>query len=197
MSSDRQENLGLQTDTKILLAGCGGVGSWVALFLVLAGVKEFILSDHDILESHNLNRLPYILDRCGDMKVDVLGDYLNTIREDLIVTRITEPMDPDLLDVLWDSHTVVDCTDVFETQLKLYSWAEEKGARYIRVGVTTNHITLTSRVKNVWDIEKNKEARCGVIIPAWVAPCTLVASYAVAKILKFPELELSMEISDG
>lgn len=192
---DRQQDLGLRTDLKVILAGCGGVGSWVAIFLALAGIQDLTLFDPDILEPHNLNRLPYTPDRCGEKKVDVLSGYLSGIRADLFVTRVDEPLTPTILDILWDQHVVVDCTDVLQTQKDLYAWSEKRGAEYVRVGVTTNHITLTSHLSNIWSLE-DPPGRCGVVIPAWIAPCSLAASYAVAKVLKFPKLELSMELRD-
>jgi molybdopterin/thiamine biosynthesis adenylyltransferase len=43
-------------DKKILLVGCGSVGSTIASELARAGVGHFILADPDILEPANVSR---------------------------------------------------------------------------------------------------------------------------------------------
>ncbi|MBV6824222.1 ThiF family adenylyltransferase [Pseudomonas sp. PD9R] len=43
-------------DSKILIVGCGGIGSSVALLLAGCGVKSFTLVDSDTIEKSNLNR---------------------------------------------------------------------------------------------------------------------------------------------
>src|SRR6266513_2786827 len=47
----RQATLGLTTPIVVLI-GCGGVGCWVALSLVLGGVDDITLFDGDSISSH-------------------------------------------------------------------------------------------------------------------------------------------------
>lgn len=42
--------------SKVLIIGCGGIGSSIALLLAGAGVEDLTLVDPDIIESSNLNR---------------------------------------------------------------------------------------------------------------------------------------------
>jgi sulfur carrier protein ThiS adenylyltransferase len=56
----------------VAIAGCGGLGSHVALSLARVGVGRLILVDHDVVEPSNLNRQHYFVDQLGAYKVDAL-----------------------------------------------------------------------------------------------------------------------------
>ena len=58
------------------IAGCGGLGSHVALSLARVGVGRLILADHDVVEPSNLNRQHYFVDQIGAFKVDALKEIL-------------------------------------------------------------------------------------------------------------------------
>jgi sulfur carrier protein ThiS adenylyltransferase len=58
------------------VAGCGGLGSHVALSLARIGVGRLILVDHDVVVPSNLNRQHYFVDQIGAYKVDALRDIL-------------------------------------------------------------------------------------------------------------------------
>ena len=57
---------------RVIILGCGSVGSLVALELARAGVKHFILVDADIVEYHNICRHQCGLEDVGDFKVYAL-----------------------------------------------------------------------------------------------------------------------------
>jgi len=54
------------------IAGCGGLGSNVALALARVGVGRLILADFDLVEPSNLNRQQYFTDQLGMPKVEAL-----------------------------------------------------------------------------------------------------------------------------
>ncbi len=74
------------------IAGCGGIGSNVALMLARAGVGRLVLIDFDRVEERNLNRQCYFAEHIGMRKVEalrreILGIEAGTVvetREDLI-----------------------------------------------------------------------------------------------------------------
>ena len=43
-------------EVRVLLFGCGGVGSWCAEGLVRSGVKQLTLVDADVVSGSNVNR---------------------------------------------------------------------------------------------------------------------------------------------
>jgi len=64
----------------VAVAGCGGLGSNVAVALVRAGVGHLILIDHDVVAPENLNRQHFFRDDVGRLKVAALADHLRRIQ---------------------------------------------------------------------------------------------------------------------
>lgn len=61
------------------IAGCGGLGSAVAVALARIGVGRLLLADFDLVEPSNLNRQQYFVDQIGLPKVDALKANLGRI----------------------------------------------------------------------------------------------------------------------
>lgn len=78
-----KEELARIADVKVIIAGCGGIGSNVAMNLVRSGFKNFVLIDFDNVESSNLNRQFYFADQVGHLKVSALAENLMRISPDL------------------------------------------------------------------------------------------------------------------
>jgi sulfur carrier protein ThiS adenylyltransferase len=64
---------------KIGIAGTGGIGSNVAVYLVRSGVRQLKLVDFDRLEASNLNRQFYFRDQLGRFKAELLAENLARI----------------------------------------------------------------------------------------------------------------------
>jgi sulfur carrier protein ThiS adenylyltransferase len=65
--------------TVVGIAGCGGLGSNIAVALTRIGIKKLILVDFDKVELSNLNRQYYFIDDLGKNKVDALYEILKRI----------------------------------------------------------------------------------------------------------------------
>lgn len=65
--------------TRIGIAGAGGLGSNIAVALVRSGFKYLEIADFDVIEAKNLNRQFYFLDEVGRPKVEVLAERLRAI----------------------------------------------------------------------------------------------------------------------
>jgi len=61
------------------VAGCGGLGSAVAIALARVGVGRLVLADFDVVEPSNLNRQQFFVDQLGLPKVDALRENLRRI----------------------------------------------------------------------------------------------------------------------
>ncbi len=61
------------------IAGCGGLGSNIAISLVRAGIGKLVLTDFDIVEPSNLNRQHFFQTDIGKEKVYALAEYLKNI----------------------------------------------------------------------------------------------------------------------
>jgi molybdopterin/thiamine biosynthesis adenylyltransferase len=69
-------DVGLLSDARVLIAGCGSGGSQVALQLAMAGIRKFALFDNDVMEAENVIRHACGRRYIGQRKVDALADVL-------------------------------------------------------------------------------------------------------------------------
>lgn len=80
-------------NTKILIVGCGGLGSNIANILVRTGFSKFILVDYDKVEMKNLNRQVFFGKQCGSKKVLALKKNLLKINPRARIKLIYEKVD--------------------------------------------------------------------------------------------------------
>ena len=67
-------------EAKVLVMGCGALGSHTATALLRAGVRKLILVDRDILELHNLHRVAvYTEADLGRPKAEALAERLQAV----------------------------------------------------------------------------------------------------------------------
>jgi len=73
----------LETDImkqkRVVILGCGSVGSLVGMELARAGVEQFVLCDSDTLEYHNVCRHQCGIEDVGDLKVNALKRKIKNI----------------------------------------------------------------------------------------------------------------------
>jgi len=175
---NRQQNIAISVPEIVSIVGCGGVGVWVAIFLALVGVPHLKLFDGDIIETHNLNRVPFTLDDISQPKVSVLKKYVESTRRECFVETYGHV---DELSQYMLSGVVVDCTDAPIIQQKISQYCENNKIRYYRVGCDANHITILTSLKELWgeDEEPGYE-----VVPNYVVPPVLVAILTVHAIVK-------------
>ena len=69
-------DVGLLSEARVLIAGCGSGGGQVALQLAMSGVRKFVLFDSDVLEAENVIRHVCGRRYLGQLKVDAVADVL-------------------------------------------------------------------------------------------------------------------------
>lgn len=109
----RQQELDLNPPHTVTVVGVGGVGSWVALDLALAGVQKIYLVDHDHIETHNLNRTPFKESQVEDDKVTAVTELISERRIDAEPVPITERIE-ELAGTFREeitSNPIIDCRD--------------------------------------------------------------------------------------
>ena len=83
------EGMNRLRDTRVILFGVGGVGSWCAEALIRTGLIHLTLVDGDVVQSSNVNRqLPATRETIGRPKVEVLRERLLTINPDAEIVAI-------------------------------------------------------------------------------------------------------------
>lgn len=109
----RQDELDLNPPKSVTVIGVGGVGSWVALDLALAGVEKLYLADHDEIERHNLNRTPFKESQIGQDKTQAVAELVAERRMDAEVIPINKRIEDTggaFRDDIEES-VVIDCRD--------------------------------------------------------------------------------------
>jgi molybdopterin-synthase adenylyltransferase len=106
-------DIAMFADVKVLVAGCGSGGGSVALQLVMSGIKNFTLIDHDTVEPENVIR--HICGRryIGQKKVDAVADVLLDRNPKANITKIDADIMnyPDLDSEIKKADVVVLATD--------------------------------------------------------------------------------------
>jgi molybdopterin/thiamine biosynthesis adenylyltransferase len=183
---DRQEKLELKTDISITVVGVGGVGFWTAKFAAMTGIEEIHLFDPDTIETHNLNRLDLPLKFVGKNKADVGRLVISTIRPDCKIKAFGMKLQEYMFG---STDWLVDCTDNFESQEKNYQIALNHGANYMKVGYDGEQFSINNKVAEWGEAEDGY-----VVIPSWCVPASIVGALAVAKIVKYPALEVARNV---
>ncbi len=114
-------DVGLLSESRVLVAGCGSGGSQVALQLAMAGIRKFSLFDTDILEAENVIRHACGRRYVGQHKVDALADVLLDRNPAIEIERnkVDLMTCPELDDHVKRCSVVVLATDNEPTRFKL------------------------------------------------------------------------------
>jgi len=127
-------------DSKIVVFGIGGVGSFVVEGLIRAGIQDIVLVDFDKINITNLNRQIHAKhNTIGRYKVDVMKDRILEINPNAKVESVKEKyynLDNSI-------KYVIDCVDTFETKIELIKEATEKNIPIISCMGTGNKLDPT------------------------------------------------------
>lgn len=183
----RQDSLSIRQQQKVAVIGCGGIGSWIALYLGLAGVKRIDIYDSDIISESNLNRFPLGKDKIGINKAVAMTEHIQSLRDGVEVTPRGN-FDPDLHgDKLRGYNWVVVTTDSLKSRRMVYEKvvaagkAEGKWIGYIECGADGHHATVTFSPAEFATSEEDEPGY--QTVPVHVCPCILVASLACYYVL--------------
>jgi sulfur carrier protein ThiS adenylyltransferase len=87
-------NLKKLQSVSVGIAGCGGLGSNCANYLIRTGIKKLLVVDFDRVELSNLNRQFYFQKQLGHNKVDALKSNLLDINPDAQITALCQKLTP-------------------------------------------------------------------------------------------------------
>lgn len=118
------------------IAGCGGLGSNIAVSLVRAGIGNLIIADYDIIELSNLNRQYYFREDVGEKKVDALKEKLLQINPDCKINIIDKKLERNDIGTLFsDAEIMVEAFDKAEAkQWLIEEWSTQFPNRVIISG---------------------------------------------------------------
>ncbi len=115
---DGQERL---HDSRVFIAGSGGLGSAVALYLTAAGVGRITLCDPDTVELSNLNRqVLYSTSDIGRRKVTAASERLVSLNPAAAIVPLRRRIDaPSAHDLMAGHDIAIDCLDTLEARFVL------------------------------------------------------------------------------
>lgn len=123
---------------KVLVVGCGGLGTHIADTLARAGVGRLVLADRDVVELTNLQR-QVLFDEAnvgeGLPKAEAAKRRLATINSQIAVTAIVDDVNhTNIRKLATDCDLILDGLDNFETRYLLNDCAVKLGLPYIYGG---------------------------------------------------------------
>jgi len=121
----------------VFIAGAGGLGSPVALYLAAAGVGRLVLCDSDAVELSNLNRqIMHADERIGEQKALSAGRTLRTLNPSIEVVTLAEYLSAESVERLVGvPDIVVDCLDTFATRHILNAYCVRARVPLVHAGV--------------------------------------------------------------
>jgi len=124
-------------DATVFIAGAGGLGSPLSIYLAVAGVGTLRICDYGSPELSNLNRQILHDDtRIGRNKADSARETLTRLNPDITVIPLTEKItDETLEDLVGASDIIVDCLDNFDTRHVLNRFAVKHRRPMVHAGV--------------------------------------------------------------
>ena len=178
MIYQRQLDLNLQRHEEIYLVGAGGVGTWFAHFVTLAGLVDTLhVIDFDTIESHNLNRLPYPKEWVGRPKVEALKDHIGRLRGDVNVRIYKTKFDEFLITPPREYEykpwivVTVDNPDAHD-QVRNFVKSHRTQYQYLKLACSYRSVTATTEITE-WDGGDRTTGYEGIKI--WAIPTALVA----------------------
>jgi len=122
---------------KVFIAGAGGLGSPISIYLAVAGVGHIRIIDRDVVDLSNLNRqiLHWGKD-VGRAKAESAGDKLRGLNPDIKVEAIRgEITAANVSELIEGFDVVVDAMDNFATRYLLNATAVEKRLPFFHGGI--------------------------------------------------------------
>ncbi|MGB7992958.1 HesA/MoeB/ThiF family protein [Methanoregula sp.] len=112
----------------IFIAGAGGLGSPVSIYLAVAGVGNLTVVDKDVVDQSNLNRQILHYDRdIGRKKVASAEEKLQAYNPDITIKVIDTIIDEKNADrLIGNADGIVDAMDNYPTRYLLNSIAQKK-----------------------------------------------------------------------
>lgn len=170
------------------VVGAGGIGAWISILSAMSGDDVHVFDD-DILEIHNLNRLPFTVSDVGEKKVVVLERMLKKMGRKIhgYPVRITSAYQLSLV----DPEFVTFATDRLPNIIPVITELEkELGIPFAVVNYDVNrngvHLTIRFNINPANEFDVDPEQSGYTITPSWVAPPVFIASIVVYQIHRDP-----------
>jgi adenylyltransferase/sulfurtransferase len=143
LGEDGQEKL---KRAKVFIAGAGGLGSPILIYLTAAGIGKIDLVDKDTVALSNLNRQILHWEKDIDREKAISAkEKLTEINRDIKIDAKSETITEDnAFDLVADADLIIDAMDNFPTRYLLNRTALEKGIPFIHGAINGFHGQATT-----------------------------------------------------
>ena len=143
LGTEGQEKL---KQARVLIAGVGGLGSPLAVYLAIAGVGNLRIVDNDEVSLSNLNRQPlYGAEDIGRKKTEAAELRLQKLNPDIKVEAVFETITEETVSQLADGcDLILDAVDNFPARYVLNNAAIKKGVPFLYGGIYGLEGTMTT-----------------------------------------------------
>jgi adenylyltransferase/sulfurtransferase len=117
------------SEAEVFIAGAGGLGSPVAIYLAVAGVGTLAVADPDVVDRTNLNRQVLHRDRdIGEKKVASAAEKLGELNPDIAIRAVDARIgEKNAGRLVGRADGIVDCLDNYPARYLLNRVALKKG----------------------------------------------------------------------
>ena len=131
---------------KVVIAGAGGLGSPISIYLAAAGIGKIVLVDKDVVELSNLNRQILHWERdVGSRKALSALEKLQKMNSDIIVEAATEILDEEnVFGLVGDADLIIDAMDNFSSRYLLNKAALDRKIPFIHGAIHGFHGQATT-----------------------------------------------------
>jgi adenylyltransferase/sulfurtransferase len=184
--ADGQERL---KNAKVFVAGAGGLGSAISIYLAAAGIGRIRIVDHEKIELSNLNRQILHCDEdVGREKAASAEEKLKKINPDVSLEAISETIEENnVLELVDDFDLIVDAMDNFHTRYLLNRTAIVKNIPFFHGAINGLYGQATTIIPG-----KTACLRCifpepppSMTFPVVGATCGVIGCIQVTEILKY------------
>jgi tRNA threonylcarbamoyladenosine dehydratase len=141
-------------ETRVILFGVGGVGSWCAEALIRSGVGHLTIVDNDVICVTNINRqLQATAKNVGTSKVEALKERLLEIHPDAGIIALQKVYNQETREEfdLPSYDYVIDAIDSLSHKVDLIASAMEAGVKLFSAMGAANKLDATTiRVDSIW-----------------------------------------------
>lgn len=134
---------------KIIIVGCGAIGSILSELLVRCGFSNLILIDNDIIDETNLSRQNFFEEDIGKLKVESLKKNLLKINSKINIEIFQTLLDKKNIEKICSNlDLIIDSTDNFKTRRIINKFCEKYEKDWLYCGaIKTSSISYLFKGK--------------------------------------------------
>ena len=132
------EDMGKLNKSRVLVAGCGGLGGYVIEYLSRIGIGSLTVADGDVFVESNLNRqILCTADNVGESKAIAAAERVKIIDPSISVSPVCDYLTKENAPALLaDADVVIDCLDSIESRLILEDAAADAGVMLVHGAIS-------------------------------------------------------------